>query len=334
MRRILAIDGGGIKGVVPAAFLAALEEALGEPIVRYFDLIAGTSTGGIIALGLGLGVTPADIVRFYEERGPLVFPGNRLLRGISQVAVTKYRQGPLRHALEATFGKRRLGESTTRLIVPSLNLETGEVHIYKTAHHPKLEYDYKVQAVDIALASAAAPTYFPTYRSAEGIPLIDGGMWANNPVGVAVVEAIGMLGWPREDLRVLSIGCTTQPLDVGWARWWPLGLGYWGWKVVDVFMTAQSHAALGTAYTLLGGHERVVRISPQVGRGRFSMDNVREIPSLRGLGASEARKALPQLRAMFFTTPAEPFVPHKQLPTHTLDAASSGPLSGESEAHA
>ena len=170
--------------------------------------------------------------------------------------------------------------------------------------------------------------------SAEGIPLIDGGMWANNPVGVAVVEAIGMLGWPREDIRVLSIGCTTQPLGVGRARWWPLGLGYWGWKVADVFMTAQSHAALGTAYTLLGGHEHVIRISPHVGRGRFSMDNVREIPSLRGLGASEARKALPQLRPRFFTTPADPFVPCRRLPGPIQVEGSAPPLPGDTEAHA
>jgi uncharacterized protein len=333
MRTILAIDGGGIKGVVPAAFLAMLENALGEPIVSYFDLIAGTSTGGIIALGLGLGVSPAEIVRFYEERGPLVFPGNRLLRGIRQIAVAKYQQGPLQRALAATFGERRLGESTTRLLIPSLNLETGEVHIYKTAHHPKLEYDYKAPAVEVALATAAAPTFFPTYRSAEGIPLIDGGMWANNPVGVAVVEAIGMLGWPREDIRVLSIGCTTQPLGVGSARWWPSGLSYWGLKVADVFMTAQSHAALGTAYTLLGGHEHVVRISPHVGRGRFSMDNVREIPSLRGLGASEARKALPQLRPLFFATRVDPFVPCRRL-SGPIQEDGSTPPPGDTEAHA
>ncbi len=326
MRTILAIDGGGIKGVLPAAFLATLEDALGKPIVRYFDLIAGTSTGGSIALGLGLGVSPAEIVRFYVERGPLVFPGNRLLRGFRQLAVAKYQQGPLRHALTATFGERRLGESVTRLLIPSLNLETGEVHIYKTAHHPKLEYDYKVPAVEVALATAAAPTYFPTHRSAEGIPLIDGGMWANNPVGVAVVEAIGMLGWPREDLRVLSIGCTSQPLGIGSARWWPAGLSYWGLRVADVFMTAQSHGALGIAYTLLGGHEHLIRISPHVGRGRFSLDNVREVPSLQGLAASEARKALPQLRPQFFTTPADPFVPSRRLPSPLQEEGSSSLL--------
>lgn len=310
MKRILAIDGGGIKGVLPAAFLAEVEEALGESITHYFDLITGTSTGGIIALGLGMGLTAAEILHFYEQLGPAVFGGNRLGRTLRRLGFAKYQSEPLRRALEATFGEKTLGESRTRLIIPALNLETGEVHLYKTAHHPHFEIDYKERVVDIALATAAAPTYFPTHRSAKGIPLIDGGMWANNPTGLAVVEGIGVLNWPRESIRVLSLGCVTEPLHVGRARAWPLGLSYWGMKVADVFLTAQSFASLGTAAVLIG-HEQVLRISPAIGRGRFSLDGVREIDSLRGLGASEARKALPRVRSLFCQTPAEPFVPFK-----------------------
>jgi hypothetical protein len=310
MKQILTIDGGGIKGVVPAAFLAEIEEALGESITSYFDLIAGTSTGGIIALGLGLGLPAAEILHFYENLGPAVFAGNRFGRWLRRISFAKYESHPLRRALEATFGERTLGESCTRLVIPSLNLETGGVHIYKTAHHPRLEIDYKERAVEVALATAAAPTYFPTHRSAKGIPLIDGGMWANNPTGLAVVEAIGVLNWPREQIRVLSLGCVTEPLHVGLARSWPLGIGYWALKMVEVFMTAQSFASLGTAYVLIG-HEQVLRISPSIGHGRFRLDGVKEIPALRGLGVSEARMALPQVRALFCQAHAEPFVPFK-----------------------
>src|SRR5258708_2706294 len=310
MRKILSIDGGGIKGVVPAAFLAQLEETLGESITHFFDLIVGTSTGCIIALGLGLGLSAADILHFYEHLGPTVFAGSRLGRGLRRIGFAKYHAQPLRRALEATFGEKTLGESHTRLVIPSLNLETGEVHIYKTAHHPRFEVDYKESAVEVALATAAAPTYFPTHRSAKGIPFIDGGMWANNPTGLAVVEAIGVLDWPRDAIRVLSLGCVTEPLHVGLARSLPLGLGYWAMKVTDVFLTAQSFSSLGTAYVLIG-HEHVVRISPSIGRVRFSLDSVKEIPSLRVLGASEARKALPRIREMFCQTRVEPFVPFK-----------------------
>ena len=207
MRRILVIDGGGIKGVFPASFLAALEETLDlESVGRYFDLIVGTSTGGIIALGLGLGISGRDILAFYEGHGPAIFSGSRKLRGYRSWFRSKYDPLPLRKALETVFGTKSLGHSTRRLVVPSLDLAKGEVHIWKTAHHPRFQTDYRTSAVDVAMATAAAPTYFPTHRLASGIPLVDGGTWANNPIAIAVVEAIGILGWSPDELRVLSIG--------------------------------------------------------------------------------------------------------------------------------
>jgi len=119
-----------------------------------------------------------------------------------------------------------------------------------------------------------------------------------------------VLDWPRDAIYILSLGCVTEPLHVGLARSLPLGLGYWAMKVTDIFLTAQSYSSLGTAYVLIG-HEHVLRISPSIGRGRFSLDSVKEIVSLRGLGASEARKALPRVRELFFQIPVEPFVPFK-----------------------
>lgn len=314
MRRILSIDGGGIKGVFPAAFLATLEDSLGGSIGRFFDLIVGTSTGGIIAIGLGLGLSAKEILRFYEEHGPSIFCGSRVARTLRQLGISKYNAVSLQKALQTVFGDRKLGNSTKRLVIPSCNLDTGEVHIWKTSHHPRLERDYKCLAVEAALSTAAAPTYFPTHRSAAGIPLLDGGMWANNPVGIAAVEAVGVLGWPKESLAILSLGCTTTPLNVRAGRNVPLGWLYWGVgkKLVDVFMTAQSSAALGMAAHLIGDRTNLVRISPAV-NSSFTLDNVREIPSLKGLGDSEARKALPGLRPLFLTEVADPFVPDHSL---------------------
>ena len=307
--RILAIDGGGIKGIFPASFLASVEEETKGPIGDYFDLIVGTSTGGIIALGLGLGFTAKDLLSFYEELGGQVFAGNRLLGFVRWIGFSKYSQKPLRKVLESKFHSLRIGDSRRRLVIPSLNLETGEVHVFKTAHHPRFQKDYKERVIDVALATAAAPTYFPVHRNASGIPLIDGGVWANNPVGIAVVEAIGVLGWNRTDLRVLSLGCTTSPVDVGVGRRLGMGRLYWAFKVVDVFMSGQSSASLGTAQ-LLASHQNVFRISPQVPRKRFGLDIVKEVASLRGLGFSEARKALPTLKPVFFENPAETFTPY------------------------
>src|SRR5579862_7682308 len=113
MRRILTIDGGGIKGVFPAAFLATLEQQLGRPIGRYFDLIAGTSTGGIIAIGLGLGLSAGDILKLYVEQGPAIFGQDhgsvqnwfrQKLRGMAHLVATKHSSEPLRRALEDVLG--------------------------------------------------------------------------------------------------------------------------------------------------------------------------------------------------------------------------------------
>jgi len=312
MKKILTIEGGGIKGVFPASFLATIEETLGDNVANYFDLIVGTSTGGIIALGLGLGFSAKEILEFYENSGPQIFKGNRMLRLLRHIWISKYSQEPLKRALESIFDDRKLGESTKRLVIPSLDLETGKVHVYKTSHNPRLEQDYKLRVVDVALATAAAPTYFPTHRSAAGTPLVDGGLWANNPVGMAVVEAITLLDWPRDSLRVLSIGCIPEPLKVRLGRKWALGLGYWGFKIVSVFMAAQSSASEGTA-KLLAGHENVIRINPPVEAARFNLDVVKEIPSLKGLGYTEAREAIPSLRPIFFGEYVEKFTPCHRL---------------------
>jgi uncharacterized protein len=95
-------------------------------------------------------------------------------------------------------------------------------------NHPRLEKDYRSPVVDAALASAAAPAYFPTHRIASGTPLIDGGMWANNPIAVALVEAVGILKWPADGLRVLSLGCTTAALNMDWGKRY--SLGKFGWS--------------------------------------------------------------------------------------------------------
>jgi len=308
IRRILSIDGGGIRGVFPAAFLATLEDALGCRVADYFDLIVGTSTGGIIALGLGLGWPAGEILDFYKAIGPRVFAGNPLLRAIRRIGVSKYSQQPLRAALEEKFNGVLLGSSTKRLVIPSLNLENGQIHLYKTAHHRKFRQDYKERVLDIALATAAAPTYFPTQVTNAGIPLIDGGVWANNPIAVAVVEAIGVLEWPRESLRVLSLGCTMPPFDAGAARKLPLGLGPWAAKIADVFMAGQSSGALGTAYTLVG-HDNVYRIAPTTPKGRYGLDAVKSINDLAGLGSFEGRNYCARLEPVFFQEPAEPFQP-------------------------
>ena len=114
MRKILAIDGGGVKGVFPASFLATVEETTGARIADYFDLIVGTSTGGLIAIGLGLGIPAARLLSFYESQGPVIFGGTRVARLLRHIGISKYSAATLRAALERVLDHRRLGEKIGR----------------------------------------------------------------------------------------------------------------------------------------------------------------------------------------------------------------------------
>ncbi len=151
MKRILSIDGGGIRGVFPAAFLASIEQDLERPLVDYFDLIAGTSTGGIIAIGLAMGLSAQDLLELYEDRGPEIFSQTR--RGLLGKATDsakklkwafwgpKHNSNSLEQALQGVLGDRQLGEASTRLFIPSWHPKMGKVYIFKTAHHARLKSD-------------------------------------------------------------------------------------------------------------------------------------------------------------------------------------------------
>jgi hypothetical protein len=171
-----------------------------------------------------------------------------------------------------------------------------------------LRTDYKSQVVDAALATAAAPTYFQQHLTKESIGLIDGGIWANNPIAVGVTEAIGVLNWPADQLYVLSLGCLDEAYTLPKAA----GLGPLATKLVSLFMSGQSHGAMGIAKLLTGDeHERkaIYRINHTVESNTYPMDGVKAIGDLKGLGFSHAREQFPILSPIFFTSPAKPFKP-------------------------
>lgn len=316
-RRILTIDGGGILGTFPAAFLAKLESDLDRPIAEYFDLICGTSTGGIIALGLGMGLRASEILEMYEESGPEIFgrSGGPLknfiagqIRCIRWLYRRKYSSERLRSVLIDLFGSKTLGDAKHRLVIPAWNPTARTVYLYKTPHHQRLRTDYKSQVVDAALATAAAPTYFQQHLTKESVGLIDGGIWANNPIAVGVTEAIGVLKWPADQLYVLSLGCLDEAYTLPKAA----GLGPLATKLVSLFMSGQSDGAMGIAKLLTGDeHERkaIYRINHTVESNTYPMDGVKAIGDLKGLGFSLAREQFPILSPVFFTSPADPFKP-------------------------
>ncbi|HXO49427.1 MAG TPA: CBASS cGAMP-activated phospholipase, partial [Mycobacterium sp.] len=207
--QILSLDGGGLRGMYTAAVLARLEEDLGIHIADHFDLIAGTSTGGIIALGLGLGMTPREILEFYTAHGPRIFPHRTRLRSLRRISRTKYSAAPLRAALEQILGDRLFGHSTKRLLITPYDIGVDDVHLFRTPHLATLVRDWREKAIDVAMATTAAPTCFPG-KALDGARRIDGGIWANNPAMVALTEAVGPLNLPLDAVRIFSVGTTTD----------------------------------------------------------------------------------------------------------------------------
>lgn len=310
--RILSIDGGGICGILPAAFLAELERRFlnGAPIAGYFDMVAGTSTGGIMALGLGRGLPAAAIRDVYMERGGNIFPPvskvGRLYRLVRRGYRTVYDSKPLEEELLRIFGDATLGESKTRLCIPAFEGRHGEPWIFKTPHHPDYKKDRVERMVRVALSTAAAPTFFEAVSN-NGYVMVDGGLWANNPVMNALTDALACFELDRRQVQILSLGCgeTTFRVEDRKARG---GLIQWR-NVFDAAMRAQSLNALGQAY-LLVGKDQVMRIDAPESPNRMAMDDYRRArEELPAMARSLVEGAGREICRIFLEKEVEPYVP-------------------------
>jgi patatin-like phospholipase/acyl hydrolase len=307
--KILSLDGGGLKGLFTAKFLVDLEADLEIRVADYFDLITGTSTGAIIAIAIGLRVPAADILKFYREKGPKIFdaPGFGLV-------TTKYQSEPLRRALSEVFQDKTLGDSSNRLVIPAFNIQRREVKLFKTRHSVRFLRDCKMKAVDVAMASAAAPTYLPCFTDDSKIEYVDGGVWANNPSLVGVIEAMTVLRVHQSKIRLLSIGTTRETVRMDSIRH-DGGLIAWGPQFADVFIGADCAAVDCMCEHLLRDNPdqdstRYCRINPQVAHGEFKLDRLSE--DLIALAAREAEHASRKLSEKFFREKAIPFEPYTQ----------------------
>ena len=314
--RILALDGGGIKGVFTAAFLSEIERMTGKGVADYFDLITGTSTGGIIAIGLGLGLPADQILTFYLKHGPNIFPSVgvhvRGWRWLRWLTCGKHKAEPLEAALREVFGEKKLGHARTRLVIPAFNVIDGSAALFKTAHCERFKQDYLRSCVDVALATSAAPTFLPAHELDDGRAYLDGGLWANNPMLVGVLEAIVNCGQEASGIDVLNVGTTDEAFHVPLTQRRRGGVLRWVKGLPPLFMQAQSDAVLKQATILLG--EKPYRVSPSVRPSRFSLDDARLISDLRGLGVDCARHHEQYLSPRFLKERAEPLVPF-----HVLD---------------
>lgn len=265
--RILALDGGGLRGTFTAAVLAKWDDMIksggGNNLVAHFDLVAGTSTGAILAIGLGLGLTPLEMLTFYRDKGPKIFPKDRKLRHWLK---SKHESTTLRCVLQEVFCNRKLSyDSCCRLVIPTVRAVHGEAEAIVTAHSPDRTAFRDITAVDAALASSAAPTYFDEAVWEAPVAtetFLDGGIWANNPVLPALAEAVRHLKIPLDRIDVLSVGTMGNEVDFAES----LGKGKAGWAPTsaDLFFAAQEHAAATMAESFLGPtrHLRVNQQTP------------------------------------------------------------------------
>lgn len=275
--RILSIDGGGIKGVFPAAYLAEIEKRFldGGSIANHFDMISGTSTGGIIALALAHGMTAQDALRIYTDRGERIFPTlkgwRRWARALRWLIRPKHDQKVLKAELLAVFGDRVLDDASHRLVIPSFEGLHGEPFIYKTPHHPDYQKDRHKRFAHVALHTTAAPSYYPAVDD-DGYVMIDGGIWANNPIMNALVDALACYDVPRENVRILSIGTGDASFTVDKATRVG-GAGRWAFlRAFKAAGRAQCKNALGQAY-LLVGKNNIVRVDPPESADPIELDD-------------------------------------------------------------
>lgn len=245
MKHVLAIDGGGIKGYLAARLL----EADPQPA----DLYVGTSTGGILALASAFEIAPGRIASLYRGRGPEIFSAS-LLGAFSRLWRPKYRPNVLRNALYDVFGDATMGDAVHPVMVTTYDLVHGRSYLIKSWKADRA----MIPVVDAALATSAAPTFFPPHRIG-GLELVDGGVFANSPGWIALTEARKL--WPGQPIQMTAMGfggrqgVAGRPgASAGW------GLLQWVSRLAPVFMGSVADT---TDYALkmeLGGRYR--RIAP------------------------------------------------------------------------
>ena len=157
---VLALS-GGYRGLYTATVLAELEAVLGRPIASHFDLICGTSAGGMLALGLAAEIPASELKALFEDEGSRIFGCRSLSRRLLGFWLTaKHDSAGLREVLTERFQGTTVGDLKHRVLVPAVNYSTGRGQFFKTPHHPSFEFDHRMKIVDVALATAAAPVYF------------------------------------------------------------------------------------------------------------------------------------------------------------------------------
>ena len=247
--RILALTGGGYLGFYTAAVLAELERRSG-------GLLAGTSVGGIIALALAAGVPAATIRDLFIKDGSSVFSSHApkglwtlLRRSYRSMFHPEYDGRALRATLNALIGPhRRMGELAHRIVIPVVDLTDSHPRLFRGGNLPGAADDAAISVVDVAMATAAAPTYFPAVEIRERL-YVDGGLHASMPDLLALETAVRELGVAESDIRLLSVGTTSARFSFAQRR--KPDLGSFDWTREERFVRTLLAAQQGWMHDLL-----------------------------------------------------------------------------------
>ena len=306
--KILALDGGGIRGIIPAMLLAHIESLTGRPIAKLFDLLAGTSTGGILALGLTIPKTTSaplytaqQFVDMYQREGSRIFscsPWRRIV-AFGNLREEKYSVNGIEAVLAEYFGDARLRDAVTDVLVTSYEIERNFPFFFKSSNaRERTDYDFPARLV--ARSTAAAPTYFepmklPFGTNTDHYTLIDGGVFANNPAACALVEARTTHPEATDFLVVsLGTGALIHSLSYNSARTW--GVVKWAVPLLNIVFDGVSSTVDYQLRQLLpdcpGECQRYYRFQTTLDGHNHALDNTSaaNITALKGLATGLIEK--------------------------------------------
>lgn len=270
--KILSIDGGGYLGLATASFIAEIERHFKElrfavSFAKDFDLYCGTSTGAILSLGLAKGLSGSQLVDLYERLGEPVFgrwsKGRNLLRSTRSIFWSKHSADRLRRELEDAFGNTTLDElhvQGKRVMITAFCVTSGKTRIFKTKNSSRQSQQGKLKLSEIALASAAAPTYFPLVelqdpemKSIERF--CDGGVSANHPSLLGFAEAVFEFRAPPESIKILSLSTPRVSLAENNSGTLRRGLIQWAPKLASILIDSNADLTDQVMYRLVGAFD-------------------------------------------------------------------------------
>ena len=280
---ILALDGGGTRGVYSAQVLSCIEQETGAPVREHFDLIAGSSTGSIIAGAAAVGIPMSGVVKLFEKESPRIF--RRRWLGSFHMR-SKYSSRSLEQVIRNCVSDLTLGEISTPLMITGSDISTGGVHVFKSRYLKDLGEPYvrdgDVVLSDAILASCAAPAYFDPVPVGDFL-LADGGLWANNPSIIALTEAVSKFRRLVEQVRILSIGTGHSVNLYSQNRLWGLMTGWGREKLVSYFLRLQSDASANMPKLLLA--DRYLRLDPEI--EAWKLDDIKHLRNLKALATRD-----------------------------------------------